>query len=75
MTMIFNLVIVSLFLVGSINGPAPVPHCSMNHVISQAPLSEGEKLLVNVDPIFSGYNLNITIASNSRSFARLNPKI
>jgi hypothetical protein len=53
---------------------APVPYCVAHQYIDQAPLSQGERLEVQLDNMFSGYNLDLSIASNN-TFARLNKKL
>lgn len=67
---VFTLVVVGVFTAAR----APVPHCVAHPVLEQAPLSIGERLDVQIDGFFSGYNLDLTVASNN-TFARLNKKL
>jgi hypothetical protein len=52
---------------------APVPSCTAKTLYKQFPLTVGEILTHDMDRSFSGYNLNITLATNN-SFASLTRK-
>jgi len=56
-------------------GRAPVPFCVAKPEVKEIPLSLGEQLIHPLDNFFSGYNLDLTIATNSSNFARLNRKL
>lgn len=53
---------------------APVPYCVAKPEFKEVPLSLGEQMIVSLDTLFSGYNLDLTLASKN-SFAMLNKKL
>lgn len=44
---------------------APIPHCVAHDFALEGPLSVGEKITFGLNRMFSGYNLNLTLASNN----------
>ena len=51
----------------------PSPYCNSKPLFKQTPLSPKELRSHDMSDAFSGYNLNITLASNN-SFASMTPK-
>ena len=68
--LLLSLVVVSAFAIAR----APVPYCSIRPELKQVPLSLGEQMIVNMDGLFTGYNLDIALATN-HSFALLTKKM
>lgn len=73
--MIRELILFCLVLSCAISAKAPAPYCVAKPSLKALPLSYGEQIIHSVDDLFSGYNLDISIASDSGSFARLNKKM
>lgn len=73
--MIRNLVLLCLVVVGAMSASrAPTPYCMAHQYIDQAPLSYGERYDVKLDNMFSGYNLDLNVISNT-TFAKITKKL
>ena len=72
--MIRGYLLLSLVVLSVLGAKAPIPYCVAKPEFKEVPLSLGEQMIVNLDTLFSGYNLDISLASKN-SFAILNKKI
>lgn len=74
--MIRTVVLLSLVVLQAMSlAKAPVPYCTVKPQFKEVPLSFQEQINYDLDEIFFGYNLELAIASNSSSYARINKKI
>lgn len=74
--MIRNLLLVSMVIACALGAAkAPAPYCDARQTIREIPLSLGESMSHSLEDTFFGYNLDISILSNSSNFARVTKKI
>ena len=71
----FTILLLAVFVALAITSKAPVPTCNSLKIGYQDwPISLHETQNINLDYIFSGYNLNLTIPSKP-DFVQLRPKV
>ena len=68
-----RLLLVLAILGSSFAANAPSPYCNSRPIYKEGPLTYEERLSHDMDDAFSGYNLDIELASNN-SFAKMSKK-
>lgn len=72
--MIPNTIIIAIVVVGAYAAAQPpFPYCQQRSIFHEGPLALNERVLFDMDDAFTGYNLDIQIASETKA-ATIRPK-